>query len=523
VTIIDGVANLGTLLPGTEKVLHNDLSFSLSGDIPDNAAVTFDLKIKYGTIEKLYKIDVYIHSPDLRVIRYIIDDSETGNGNFIADPGETIRFIFSVINLGSSNVSGLIRISSPDSEISIIEPTKSSGILNSGTIIDIPLQAKISASAASGTIINMTAELDCDPYFADRSFSFRIGQFQETFESSSFKIFPWINISAKPWTINQSDPYEGIIAAKSGGITHNQSSALGIRAYYHSADSLRFYYNVSSEAGYDLLIFKLNNVEIFRKSGEIPWSRKAVGVPAGMNKFEWIYKKDGSVSAGADCAMIDLIDFAGASTVNYIARDIMTAKLISPLQSTSLDQEKVTVKLLNLGPNTIKGFNMAYYINNGMPVIEHFNDSIIYNGDTVTVTFAIKADLSNYGDYELVVFSFANNDDYLLNDTLTTIIKNRMRRQSENVRIEYVNPLIVGPNPFSEALNILIDSNTEEKVHISLVSSAGKKVMDKDYHLVVGSNPVIINGAGLEPAVYFLNLEFSGYSRTIKVIKLKGY
>ncbi|MCU0461335.1 MAG: C25 family cysteine peptidase [Bacteroidales bacterium] len=522
VTITDGSADIGTLLPGTSKVLYDDLRFNLSGQIEDKSAVTFDLKIKSGTVEKLYKIDVIINSPRLEIVHYLIDDTENGNSNYIADPGETVKLIFSVLNSGSSNASGQLRLSSPDPEISLIEPSKNSGILSSGTSVDIPLEAKISSAANQGTTINISTELDCDPFFANNSFSFRIGKFQETFESSSFRIFPWINLSSKPWIITQSNPFEGVVAARSGAITHNQSTSLAIKTNYSNADSIRFYYSVSSETSYDNLIFKLNDVEMFKKSGETGWTRKAVGVPAGLNKFEWIYKKDGSVSSGSDCAFIDLIDFTGTGSVRYIARDIKAVKLVSPVQTVDLDKENVTVKLINLGPDTITGFNMAYSINNDMPVIQHFNDTIIYNGDTVTVTFNIKADLSLYGDYELVVFSFANNDDYLLNDTLKTTLKNRHRRVRESARIDNQSPALIGPNPFSDELRIVIESLKADTVYISLVSTTGRKVLDRrEYHLVYGVNTINISGSMLEPAVYYLIIESSVFTDTRKVIKLK--
>ena len=523
VTIADGNAILGTLLPGTQKILFNDLKFSLLGEIPDNSAITFDLIIKYGSVDKIYKIDVPVHAPDLEIINYIIDDTETGNGNFLADPGESVKFVFSILNTGSSNTSGLFTISSPDAEISLIEASKNSGIMGTGEVIDIPIEAKISASAAEGSTINIAAELDCDPFFANKNFSFRLGKFQETFESSSFKVFPWINISAKPWVITQSDPYEGIIAARSGAISDNQSSVLAMKVIYRQADSLRFYYKVSSENNYDNFSFRLNNTEVFKKSGETGWIRKAVGVPAGINKFEWIYKKDGSVAGGSDCAKIDLIDFAGSGSVTYIARDLMAAKLVSPVQSPDLQKEAVTIKVLNLGPDTLNGFNLAYSINNEMPVIQHFNDSLVYNGDTVTVTFTIKADLSNYGDYELVVFGFANNDDYLLNDTLRATFKNRSRRIHGNTRVDDDNPLLVGPNPFFDEINLFVDSEKSDTIFVSLVSTTGKRVLDKkEYNLAFGTNTIRINGSMLEPSIYYLTIEYRGHTDTRKIIKLGG-
>lgn len=521
VTIEDGLADIGTILPGKEAVLYNDLRFRLDGDIPDKSVISFDLRLKEGFAEKLYKIDIPVHSPDLEITHYLIDDSETGNSNFIADPGENIKFLFNIENFGSSNASGLFSISSPDPEISIIEPSKASGILAAGNTIQIPLQAKISASAAEGTTVNLAAEINCDPYIAERTFKLRIGRFQETFESSSFRIFPWINVSEIPWTLTQSSPYEGVLSAKSGSIGNNQSTTLAIKANYSAADSVRFYYKVSSETGYDILLVRINGVEVLRKSGDVPWTRTAIGVEKGMNMIEWIYKKDGSVSSGADCAWIDLIDFAARSTVNYITRDIMAARIVSPVQSPTMGFENVSIGLLNLGPDTIKGFNLAYSINAGPPVIQHFRENLIYGGDTVYVSFTAKANLSTFGDYELNVFSFGNNDDNLHNDTLTTILKNRIRRTGENERGDGKNDVRIVPNPFTDKINILIISETDKIVHLSLVSTAGKRIIDKkEFHILQGENAITLEGYMLEPAVYNLIIDYPAQSSAIKVVKI---
>ena len=76
--------------------------------------------------------------------------------------------------------------------------------------------------------------------------------------------------------------------------------------------------------------------------------------------MEWIYKKDNSVSVGADCAWIDLIDFSGSAQVNYIQRDIEVARIVSPVQKEVYGQELVSVQVLNIGSDTLNGFNLAY-------------------------------------------------------------------------------------------------------------------------------------------------------------------
>ena len=110
--------------------------------------------------------------------------------------------------------------------------------------------------------------------------------------------------------------------------------------------------------------FRLNDAEVFKKSGEIPWTEIAVPVTAGANKMEWIYSKDQSVSNGADCAWIDLIDFAESSSVSYIEKDLQVARIVTPFQKDKFGKETVTVKVLNLGKDPINGFNLAYMVNN---------------------------------------------------------------------------------------------------------------------------------------------------------------
>ena len=151
------------------------------------------------------------------------------------------------------------------------------------------------------------------------------------------------------------------------------ATSLIIRTVFEKDDSIRFYYKVSSEANYDYLLFKLNDAEVFKKSGEIPWTEIAVPVTAGTNKMEWIYSKDQSVSNGADCAWIDLIDFAGSSPVNYIEKDLQVARIVTPVQKDKFGKETVTVKVLNIGKDPINGFNLAYRVNDmGSPVKQIF-------------------------------------------------------------------------------------------------------------------------------------------------------
>jgi hypothetical protein len=105
---------------------------------------TIQLVLKDQSSEKHYTIDICIHAPQLQIISCTMDDTVLGNGNNIADPGETFNLIYKIHNKGSSDVSGQFSIASPDAGITVLEPSVKSGMLKFGEITDIPIMVKLS-------------------------------------------------------------------------------------------------------------------------------------------------------------------------------------------------------------------------------------------------------------------------------------------------------------------------------------------------------------------------------------------
>jgi len=509
-TITKDSVFIGTLAAGSEIVLPDSLGLNISGNVPDKGVITLNLLLKDKNAEKHYSIDVLIHSPELEIINCVMDDAVLGNGDNIPDPGETFNLIFKVRNQGSSDIAGQFSISSTAPDLSIVEPSIKSGTLKFGQTTDIPIMVKLSETVPSGSAISLAALLDCNPYIVNKEFNFRVGKIRESFEASSFNVFPWINISSIPWVVTSETSKDGIVSARSGAISHSGSTSLSIRTIYSKNDSLRFYYKVSSEPNYDYLSFKLNGEEIFKKSGEISWTKQSVAVQAGVNKMEWIYRKDNSVSQGSDCAWIDMIDFAQTSPVSYIQKDLQVARIVKPAKNEVLGMQTISVKVLNPGKNIIDGFNLAYNINNHIPVSQHFDNKVMPSGDSVVVSFSVKADMSKYGVYKVTAFGFDNNDDFLLNDTLTAEI--------ENTKIN--ETISVYPNPFSDRLTISINSPVGERLHISLTNVSGIKVYDIEKDIMNGNNSIIISDSKITPALYYLNIYGTSINKIIPVVKL---
>jgi hypothetical protein len=503
---------IGTLRNRSEKLITDKLEMKISGNVIDMGIVTIDLLLKDSKTEKHYKIDICIHAPELSIANCLLNDTLAGNKNNVADPGETFYLIFKVMNQGSSNVSGQFYVTSTSSDLTILEPTVKSGDLKFGETTDIPVKVKLSESASSGSFIYLSSLLDCTPYVLNKDFSFRVGRIRESFESSSFNVFPWINISSVPWTITGTNPYDGVVSARSGQISHNASTSLLIRTVFEKNDSLKFHYKVSSEANYDNLTFKLNDTEVFKMSGEVPWTIETVPVTAGTNKLEWTYSKDQSVSNGADCAWLDLIDFAGSSPVSYIQKDLQVARIVAPYQKDRYGQETVTLKVLNSGKDPINGFNLAYRVNDqGSPVKQVFDNVILPYADSVTISFSTRVNLSKFGAYNIVAYAYDNNDDYLLNDTLRIYLENNQLTDS----------LSVYPNPFTDQITLYVQSANADNLKISVISNSGAKFYEIEREITTGMNTLVISDLMLSPAIYYLKIKGSVIDKTLPIVKMR--
>lgn len=510
-TVNTDSAYIGNFPANSQIVLSDKLKLTVKGNVPDLSAATIHIRLKDNKTEKNYTTEILIHSPNLQIISCIMDDKTVGDGDYIADPGETFNLIFRVRNQGSSDISGQFSISSLMSEITILEPSKNSGVLKYGQTTDIPVMVKISEAVPSGYSVSVNSILDCAPFLIKKDFAFRVGRIRESFEASSFNIFPWINVSQIPWTINGANSADGIISAKSGAISHSSTTSLLIKTVYTSADSIKFYYKVSSETNYDYISFSLNDKEIFKRSGEVPWTKRVVAVPAGLNKMEWKYKKDQSVSGGADCAYLDMIDFAVNGYVSYIQKDLNVTKLSEPVEKEKFGKETISVKVINEGKDVLNGFNLAYSVNGKLPVKQTFTNQLQPDGDTVTVSFSVPADLTKYGIYDILVYGYDNKDDYLKNDTVKLKVENTKLNET----------LSVFPNPIANKFTIYINSQLAEKLRISLTNVSGRKIYDFEKSVLVGKNTILFPDIHLAPAVYYLNIRGAVINKTIPVLKVK--
>jgi len=511
VTILKDSAFVGTLHAKSEITISNKFELKIDNLIPDRSYITIKLRLTDDKTEKNYSIDVCLHAPVIEIVNCTIDDTETGNGNSSADPGETIKLVFGIYNSGSSNISGNLIISGYPAGITIPMPEVSTGVISPGQTTNIMVTAFVSASLSKGSDFNISSLLDCSPYVANRSFSIPIGKTRESFEYQSFEVFPWQNTSAFPWIITDSQSTEGQFSARSAPIPNNSESLLKLTINVPEPDTVKFFYKVSSEHNWDFFSFRLNGTQVFKISGEAGWSEKSVILKEGFNLLEWMYRKDESYSSGNDCAWIDYISFPVTS---FSRTDMKTGKIVTPLPNKNYFLEPITAEVINLGTDTVKGFNLAYSLNSGFPVYQYFNNKI-RPGDTARVAFSTLANLSGNEVHILKVYGFSNNDEYLKNDTATLSIINTAVTPVENPG----NRITIIPNPFITSFRVMITMEVAEDALFTIFDSAGNVRWEERRGLVPGENSLTISATGLTSGFYTLRIRGNTILKAARLIK----
>jgi len=109
------------------------------------------------------------------------------------------------------------------------------------------------------------------------------------------------------WFAQTKTSYYGGDAAQSGDISHNQDSWM--QTVVEGPGVARFYWKVSSEAGYDFLEFYIDGARQDKVSGSTGWQQKTYPIPAGSHTLKWRYVKDESVHFGSDCGWVDKFEW----------------------------------------------------------------------------------------------------------------------------------------------------------------------------------------------------------------------
>jgi hypothetical protein len=303
--------SFGAIAAGAVITVNDAFSLSIADDAPDQHVSVLNLEMSDSDTTWNSTINLVLYAPAFTVSNILtIDDFTGGNNNGQADPGETLNLIISNTNSGSSDafdLTGVLTCQSP--YVTLLTSSYNIALLGAGETQQAVFSVIIDADTPIGTPVFFEYNVNAGPYGGGNDFIIVIGLIYEDFETGDFAMFGWTFAGQQPWVIADDNPYEGIYSAKSGSISHNQSSHMILEYEVGASDSISFYRKVSSENNYDYLRFYINDVQKGQWSGEVAWGRVAYAVDEGLNVFKWEYDKDVSVSSGQDCGWVDYIVF----------------------------------------------------------------------------------------------------------------------------------------------------------------------------------------------------------------------
>ncbi len=309
ITITDDIENFGTVPAEGYATLEDAYAFTIADDVPDQHIAMFDLEVTGTSDETWYSsFNITINAPDFTIGEMIIDDSG-GNNNGRLDQGETVNVTIPTTNDGHANspfATGTL--SCYNQYITMNTTTYPLGIITEGATANAIFNFSVSENAPVGLLTEFNYTTTAGNYSNQKTFTKYVGLSVEDFETGNFSNYYWEQGGSENWTVVTQNPYEGIYCAKSGPISHYQTTQISINLDVF-AGNISFYRKVSSESGDDYLIFYIDNEQVEQWSGNLSWDEVSYPISLGNHTFTWRYQKDGNTSSGSDCAWIDFIVF----------------------------------------------------------------------------------------------------------------------------------------------------------------------------------------------------------------------
>jgi len=379
ITITDNSESIASIEAAATITRNNAFTFNIANNVVNGTVATFTITMVSGTETWVHEFNITLNAPSLSFGNMSILDP-SGNNNGRLDPGETVTIQIPLQNLGgAASISGTALLSSSTNGITINGNTFGFSPIAAGGSTNISFSVTASADMVVGTNASFVFAATAGAYVANKNETIAVGLIIEDFESGSFASFPWVMGGSLPWTVVNQGAYAGTYSAKSGAITHSQSTTLEITRVLSTSGQLSFWYKVSSEASYDYLKFYIDGV--LQNSpgwaGTIGWTQATYTLAAGTRVLKWEYMKDNIVSSGSDCAWLDNIIFPASTSPS----------VYNPPQNLVATGQNQLVSLTWQAP--VSGTPTGYKIfKNGALLTTttalSYNDSAVVNGSTYT-------------------------------------------------------------------------------------------------------------------------------------------
>lgn len=397
ITVTNSTVTFDELSPDGTIDLGDAFEITVSDSVPNSTLNTLTVNIESGEDSYQSYINIRAYAPVLKIENVSIEET-MGNGNGYLDPAEEAILTFTIVNDGGSNTNEIVsELLMHNSFIEVLSDPVTTESLEADGSTTVSFDIYVTPGTPIGFAATYSLTSTSGYYSATKDFSTKIGLIIEDFESGDFSGFEWDNNSPTPWTICDTDPYEGNYCIKSGAISDNQSTEITLTYEVSGNDSISFYHKVSSENGWDKLKFYIDNQELGTWSGSSNWTFARYAVSEGTHTFRWVYQKDGSVSSGEDCAWIDFISFPPDRSMAITAGTDIDACPDSEVELNGFASNYSSLEWTTDGDGSFSDINIVN------PIYTP-GDQDIENGEVVLTLTGTDADDETISDDVVVTF-----------------------------------------------------------------------------------------------------------------------
>tara|TARA_A100000164_G_C21848881_1_gene743999 strand:- start:32 stop:1330 length:1299 start_codon:yes stop_codon:yes gene_type:complete len=297
-----------------EEITVGPFEVSVNWNIENGVEIPFVIQVTSGYDSWEYSTTVNGLSPEYQ----LLSSEFLNNLNGTLDPGETSAMEIVMRNIGSSPVSyPTFDVTTSDLYLNILGVSSNNAYwwdINEDVIVTIEISASNDAPVGHSSVSGVLIGSLNTPYSEVISLPITLGLMIEDFETGDFSALSWEHDGDADWVIS-SESHSGNFSAKSGSISHNQTSDLSINMNVLYEGELEFAAMASSEIGgsgtvYDFLEFYINGEsQDLVIGGNSNWTEYSVLLPPGVHTLSWVYQKDNASSAGDDCVWIDRVVF----------------------------------------------------------------------------------------------------------------------------------------------------------------------------------------------------------------------
>ena len=232
---------------------------------------------------------------------------EVEEGRLVLRPGDSVDVAVRLTNRGHAQLpEGGLVATSPTGYVEVEMLDTAPFSLARRASVQRRFRVRVSEQMPDNVVVPLRLSLVETLGVLDDTVGIVVGEWvEETFEGGAFHVDGWVQ-GSRPWSWVNTSAHGGSYCLRSAaGLSDNQTSDISLTCWYENADSLVFYYAVSSEANYDMFQLYIDGENVLSASGERAWTRAALAVERGEHTFRFAYEKDYSYSSGSDCVWVD--------------------------------------------------------------------------------------------------------------------------------------------------------------------------------------------------------------------------